>query len=127
MRIGSMAAALLILIAACSNGGALPGQPSGLSTSGLEGTVRRGPIEPVCRQGIPCDAPLQADFTLQQDGRVVARFASDSAGHFSVYVAPGSYVVVPDQPVGIGPQALQVVVNSEGLTHVELTFDTGIR
>ncbi|HSE68859.1 MAG TPA: hypothetical protein VLB12_17830 [Gemmatimonadales bacterium] len=89
--------------------------------------MRRGPIEPVCREGTPCDAPLQAAFTLQQNGQVVARFSSDNAGHFSVYAAPGKYLVVPDSPVGIGPQSLQVVVNAEGLTHVDLTFDTGIR
>jgi hypothetical protein len=98
-----------------------------LSTSGLEGTIRRGPVLPVCREGIPCDAPVQADFTVQQNGHVVARFTTDGAGHFSVYVAPGRYVVMPDKPIGISPQAFQVVVNTEGLTHVDLMFDTGIR
>lgn len=124
-----VAVALLIAASACSSGGAPPTQPSarGLDKTGLEGTARRGPVEPVCREGDPCDAPFQAGLTLQQDGRVVARFASDSTGHFLVYTAPGTYGVVPDEPVGIGPQTPEVIVGAEGLTHVALTFDTGIR
>jgi hypothetical protein len=35
--------------------------------------------------------------------------------------------VVPDEPIGIGVQTPEVVVGDEGLTHVDLTFDTGIR
>jgi hypothetical protein len=84
-------------------------------------------MQPVCRANEPCDAPLQTEFTLQQDDRVVARFASDSAGHFLVYAAPGTYLVVPDEPIGIGVQTPEVVVGADGLTHIDLTFDTGIR
>jgi hypothetical protein len=122
-------AALLLAVSACSSGGALPVQPgtSGLDRTGLEGTARRGPIQPVCRVGEACDGPLQAGFTLQHDGRVVARFASDSTGHFLVYAAPGTYLVVPDEPIGLGPQTLEVTVEAQGLTHLDLTFDTGIR
>jgi hypothetical protein len=122
-------AVLLSAASACSSGGALPVQPGtgGLDKTGLEGTARRGPIQPVCRVGEACDAPLQAGFTLQQDGQVVARFASDSAGHFLVYAAPGTYVVVSDEPIGLGPQTPEVTVEAEGLTHIDLTFDTGIR
>jgi len=98
-----------------------------LDKTGLEGTARRGPIQPVCREGESCDAPLQAAFTLQQHNRIVARFASDSTGRFLVYTAPGTYVVVPDQPIGIGGQTPEVTVGADGLTHVDLTFDTGIR
>lgn len=123
------AAALLIATGACSGGGAIPVQPGagGLTRTGLEGTARVGPIQPVCREGEPCDAPLRARFTLRQDGRLVAAFASDSSGHFVVYAAPGTYAVVPDQPIGIGAQAPQVTVMPGALTHVDLTFDTGIR
>lgn len=118
--------ALLLAAGACS-GTSSAGLQSDRNETGLEGTVRRGPIEPVCREGQPCDAPVAADFTLQRNGRVVTRFASDAAGHFLVYVSPGTYQVVPDQMVGIGVQALEVVVQPEGLTHVDLMFDTGIR
>lgn len=123
------ATALLIATTACSSGAALPVQPgtAGLEKTGLEGTAYRGPVQPVCREGEPCDAPLQAGFTLQQDGHIVVHFASDSTGHFLVYAAPGTYVVVPDEPIGIGPQAPEVTIVAEGLTHLDLTFDTGIR
>jgi hypothetical protein len=130
MRMFTLAATVLFLaISGCSGGGAIPVQPgtgSGEKT-GLDGTVRIGPIQPVCHENEPCDAPLETGFSLQQEGRVVARFASDSAGHFLVYAAPGVYVIVPDQPIGIGSQAPEVRVRAEGLTIVSLTFDTGIR
>jgi hypothetical protein len=129
VMINRMAAALLIASSACSSGGARLVQPGadGFDRTGLEGTARLGPTQPVCREGEPCDAPLRAGFTLKQDGHAVVRFTSDSAGHFLVYVAPGAYVVVPDEPIGIGSQTPEVVVGAQGLTHVELAFDTGIR
>ena len=121
--------ALLIAATACSSGGARPvqQQTGGLDQTGLEGTARRGPIQPVCRVSEPCDAPVQAGFTLQQEGHVVARFASDSTGHFLVYAAPGTYLVVPDVPIGLGRQTPEVTVQAEGVTHLDLSFDTGIR
>jgi hypothetical protein len=70
---------------------------------------------------------LQAGFALEQDGHVIVRFASDSNGHFLVYAAPGTYVVVPDEPIGLGLQTPEVTVQAEGLTQLDLTFDTGIR
>jgi hypothetical protein len=121
--------ALLVAVAACVGCGSGPVQPAtgGLTRTGLEGTVRRGPVQPVCREGEACDAPLQAAFTLRRDGLAIARFASDSAGHFLVYVAPGTYLVVPVEPIGLGPQMPEVTVQADGLTHLDLTFDTGIR
>jgi len=44
-----------------------------------------------------------------------------------VYAAPGSYLVVPDEPIGIAQQTPEVMVQADGLTHVDLMFDTGIR
>lgn len=127
-KLGPAAAAVLITAGACSGGAAFPVQPgSGGLTTGLQGTARRGPIQPVCRTDEPCDEPLQMAFTLQRNRRAVARFASDSAGHFLVYAAPGDYLVVPDVPTGIGVQTPEVVVGNDGLTQVDLVFDTGIR
>ena len=98
--------------------------------TGLIGIVLRGPVQPVCRPQVPCDAPFGADFTVEQDGRVVATFRSDAEGYFRVHLAPGTYLVVPgpDAPI-ISPsgQAKPVVVGPDGLTSVRLEFDTGIR
>jgi hypothetical protein len=122
------AVALVIAASACSSADSSPLQSAGdLGKTGLEGTARRGPIQPVCREGESCDAPLQAGFTLRQDGRVVVHFASDSTGRFLVYSAPGTYSVVPDEPIGIGTQTPEVTVGADSLTHVDLLFDTGIR
>jgi hypothetical protein len=128
MKIVRAAGALLVVASACSSG-ARPVQPGadGLDRTGLEGTARLGPIQPVCREGEPCDAPLQATFTLRRADRAAVRFVSDSDGRFVAHVAPGTYLVVPDEPIGIGGQTPEVVVGADGLTHVDLTFDTGIR
>jgi hypothetical protein len=37
------------------------------------------------------------------------------------------YLVLPDEPISLGPQTAEVTVQAEGLTHLDLTFDTGIR
>jgi hypothetical protein len=97
-------------------------------TTGLEGTVTRGPITPVCQVGVPCDAPFSAGFQVWQSQRLVARFVSDSAGHYLVLLAPGDYEVVPDSTAPLLPgQSRSVTVGSSGLTHLDLQFDTGIR
>ena len=111
-------------IAACASTGPSP-------TTGLTGVVMRGPVTPVCRVDVPCDAPFSATFTVQRAGQRVAQFQSDASGQFSVFLAPGPYTVVPnaDAPL-ISPssQAKSVTVADTGaLTVVRLAFDTGIR
>ena len=99
--------------------------------TGLTGVVMRGPVTPVCRIDVPCEAPFSATFNVERNARRVTQFQSDSAGQFTVFVAPGTYTVVPsgDAPV-ISPasQIKAVTVEDNGmLTVVRLTFDTGIR
>ena len=119
---------LIALALGCTN------QPSGTllaqnQGTGLEGMVRLGPIQPVCRVGEPCDAPLRAAFQVWQQQRLVTGFQSDSTGHYRVLLAPGVYTVVADSGAPIWPprQARDVTVGSVGLTHLDLAFDTGIR
>jgi hypothetical protein len=115
-----------VAIAACASAGSSPSP-----TTGLAGVVMRGPVTPVCRVDVPCDAPFSATFTVEQDGRRVAQFQSDAAGQFTVYVKPGAYAVVPaaDAPIiGASLQRKSVTVADNGmLTVVRLMFDTGIR
>ena len=105
--------------------------PSPSSTTGLTGVVMRGPVTPVCRVDVPCDAPFSATFTVEQGDRRIAQFQSDAAGQFTVYLKPGAYMVVPaaDAPIiGASFQRKSVTVADNGmLTVVRLTFDTGIR
>ena len=99
-------------------------------TTGLTGTVVRGPITPVCRIDVPCEASFSAGFTVQRAGREVARFQSDAEGQFTVRLDAGTYSVVPDRNAPlIAPtsQSRTVTVGDTGLTAVRLTFDTGIR
>jgi hypothetical protein len=105
--------------------------PSPSMTTGLTGVVMRGPVTPVCRVDVPCDAPFGATFNVERSGRRVTQFQSDAAGQFTVFLAPGAYTIVPntDAPV-ISPssQMKSVTVADNGmLTSVRLMFDTGIR
>lgn len=99
-------------------------------TSGLTGTVLRGPITPVCQIQVPCDAPFSADFSVERNGEVVSRFRSDQDGRFTVMLEPGAYRVVPAANAPIifpASQAKTVDVFAGRLTEIRLTFDTGIR
>lgn len=123
---------LLVSSFSCGSGAtpaAVEPHGRGSAPTGFEGTARRGPTRPVCQVDKPCDAPFSARFEVWQGERVVARFESDSAGHFLIHIAPGTYTVVPDASVGIlaRSQVHEVTVGPKGLTHVELNFDTGIR
>ena len=113
-------------IPACASAGSSPSQ-----TTGLTGVVMRGPVTPVCRVDVPCDAPFSATFGVEQNGSRVAQFQSDTGGQFTVYLKPGAYTIVPgaDAPIiGASAQRKPVTVADSGiLTVVRLTFDTGIR
>jgi hypothetical protein len=99
--------------------------------TGLTGVVVRGPVTPVCRVDVPCDAPFSAAFTIQRAGRTVAQFQSDVAGQFTVFLPPGGYTVTPNADAPImspSSQVRQVTVADTGtLTTVRLMFDTGLR
>jgi hypothetical protein len=123
MRIG---VAILIAVAAmaCDE----PLSPTAIT--GLTGIVVRGPITPVCQIQVPCDAPFSASFTVEQNGRRVTEFQSNTDGRFNVLLAAGIYRIVPaaNAPILSAPlQAKTVEVRPVGLTEVRLEFDTGIR
>lgn len=115
----------------CLAGVALAGAcNTALITTGLTGTMMRGPVTPVCQVSVPCDEPLTADFDVLRNGRKVSSFRSDAEGRFIVRLEPGVYTIVPgpDTPImNAAAQAKSVTVNAEGLTEVQLLFDTGIR
>ena len=122
-------AVLALLAWGLAGAGCSPDAPS--PATGLTGIVTRGPITPVCRIDVPCDAPFTATFNVERAGRRVAQFQSDASGQFTVFLAPGGYTIVPnaDAPI-IAPtaQAKPVTVADNGmLTVVRLAFDTGIR
>jgi hypothetical protein len=123
---------LIVALSACaaqSNGG--NELAASELNSGLEGLVTVGPQCPVVRVGESCpDAPYAATLELWQAGILRARFQSDAQGQFRVLVKPGSYLLEPKSPSGVGLPAAgsQTVTVLEGqFSSVAVVYDSGIR
>jgi hypothetical protein len=133
--INLLAAATLFLLAACSSdtpktGDEPIGEPTTVTTTGLEGHMIRGPVQPVCISDQPCEEPFAATFHVKQGGASVAEFSSGGDGYFLVFLEPGDYEIVPAAEAPLADpeqQAQPVSVGETGLTRIELSFDTGIR
>lgn len=113
----------LALLTACTS-------PTSADTVPVDGTILRGPLQPVCQVGQPCDGPLVADFVVARNGRAVLHFRTDAAGRFTIALAPGSYQVIPstDAPIiGAGTVSQPLTVVPPETRGVMLQFDTGIR
>ena len=100
--------------------------------SGIQGRMIRGPMCPNINTDVPCpDEPFSASFqVLDSQGNEVARFDSDTQGHFHVALDPGLYKIVPgnDAPLMLPKtQEKQVDVQENQFLQVTLHFDTGIR
>lgn len=114
---------LLALLGACTSSTAA-------DTVMVDGTILRGPIQPVCQVEQPCDGPLVADFVVARNGRAVLNFRTDASGRFSIALAPGTYQVIPsaDAPImGAGTVSQPLTVVAPETRGVTLQFDTGIR
>ncbi len=107
--------------------------PPAARTSGIEGTIVLGPTCPVERfpQEPGCgDRPYQATVQVKTaDGStVVTEFKSDASGAFKVSLAPGTYLLVPEQGKVFPRAATQeVVVAQNAFTHVTIQYDSGMR
>ena len=100
------------------------------SSTGLAGTVLRGPTQPVCVANQTCEAPFSSGFTVLKIGAIVAAFRSDTQGHYQIRLPAGGYTIVPDSdaPIMTPPsQTKDVTVGASGTTMLDLHFDTGIR
>ena len=99
--------------------------------SGLEGTVFRGPIHPVAIPGQVNDEPFSALFhVVDMEQQAVASFQSEEDGTFLVNLAPGAYLVLPDEGAPLmNPtyQSKDVIVEPGKVTKQDMYFDTGIR
>jgi hypothetical protein len=115
-----MLAILALVLAAC--GSAAP------ANTGIRGTVLAGPACPgPARLDSPCpDRPVAMTVEVVNGSDVAATFTTDSAGTFSVSIAPGSYTLRSKS--GLPTLRSQTVVVAAGVyTTVELHADTGIR
>jgi hypothetical protein len=118
-------------------------RPSGVSVhyvnpaaSGVAGTVLFSPTCPVVQvPPTPACAPKPGAAHIQllrSDGAVAAQGDAGSNGQFFVSVQPGRYTVVATTPppmIGRGCTAAptQVTVTGDGVAHVSVSCDTGIR
>jgi len=133
-----LAAAAVLLLTGCGSnssdtsiGSDEPiGPPTTVVTTGLEGHVIRGPVQPVCINGQPCEEPFAATFHVKRNGAPIQQFTTGTDGYFVVYLEPGAYEIVPDEAAPLhepDQQPRTISVGATGLTRVEISFDTGIR
>ena len=99
--------------------------------SGVEGTVRIGPMCPVVQAGSECpDAPLAAALLVEdEDGRTVARSESSADGSFRIPLPPGRYRLVPQPGENRMPWAspLEFTVAAGERVRLDVQYDSGIR
>jgi hypothetical protein len=118
---------LLVLLAVpllTSCGGGSQQLSGGGGSSGLQGTVTRGPITPTCSKDTACSAPARdVTLTFSKAGKVVARAKTGGDGTYRVELAAGRYFVLGPQPVR--PQ--HVDVGTSGFRRVDFSYDTKIR
>jgi hypothetical protein len=107
-------------------GGFLPGG------SGIQGRALGGPTCPVVAPGDPnCgDRPIAGATVLVLDahGTEIARLITDGDGRYAVVLPAGPYTVEPQPVEGYMRQAEPIAVTvGDGVTTVDLSYDTGIR
>src|SRR4029450_14047861 len=78
------------LFARAIGGGPAGGGPA----TGRRGYVKRGPTMPVCRVGVPCDAPARGvKLRFSRAGKVAATATTNSRGWYRVVLRAGRYSV----------------------------------
>jgi hypothetical protein len=107
---------------------AAPASPA-TTPSGLRGIVMRGPITPVCRDGVPCDEPAaNVVLVFSRSGRVVARTTTSRNGNYRLTLRPGRYgVKTTTRTLGSGLSPRVVLVPRHRFARVDFELDTGIR
>ena len=99
-------------------------------STGLQVTVRKGPIEPVSRDGEDNSVPVDEAVVLIEgvDGGSV-RLSTGPTGLVRALLVPGDYIVtVKECPGAMGlPAPEPATVTSGSMVDVYLECDTGIR
>ena len=128
LRAGAGLAAALALLPAAG--------PNGATGSGLYGTVRKGPVTPVCQQGVPCDAPARVTLVFSRatssnrtmgTGQILVR--PDKKGRYRIALDPGFWDIRAMVKVGMSalPKPHSVHVRRGHWDRINLFFDTGMR
>ena len=88
----------------------------------------RGPITPVCRVGVPCDAPAAHIVLAFSDARGVRTTRTDASGSYRIKLPAGIYAVHTNlRPFGRTPRPATVHVRAGLSAEIDFTIDTGIR
>ena len=98
--------------------------------SGIMGDVLIGPTCPVERPGKICERPYRARITIRRETppTLVARVRSSAQGRFRVALAPGTYLLLPQnrRPYPRSSPEMATVFGHR-YTPVLITYDSGIR
>jgi hypothetical protein len=99
--------------------------------AGISGHAELGPLCPVQRPGKPCTRPYQTTLIVYtaRHHRRVRKLHTDRHGRFHIDVAPGHYIIAGPHTGTRYPAAqdVRVTVRPHRVTHVTVSFDTGIR
>jgi hypothetical protein len=122
MRRGLAAALAVVAIGVPTAAGAF----GGAQATGVRGLVTRGPITPVCQEGVPCSAPAKhIKITFARAG-VAKTVVTGANGRYSILLAPGTYAVrFPSAKFGFRPRSVVVVAGR--MSTRDFSVDTGIR
>ncbi len=129
MRLVSLVLAALILTACTPS--ASPAAAEGVievrAVAGPVCPVETVPPDPACEPRPVAGAPI---FVMPADGRdvIVAQGTTDGDGLVRLDVAPGAYIVIGGEVVGLmgRPSPTPVTVGSAPVS-ITITYDTGIR
>jgi len=96
--------------------------------SGLYGTVMRAPITPVCKVGVPCEAPAANVILVFSRASFAKETQTDEQGAYRIGLPPGIYSVrTNSKPFGQTPRPARVRVRAGHSDRIVFMIDTGIR
>lgn len=101
-----------------------PAQPR----NGLYGAVVRGPIAPVCREGVPCTEPVAGMRLTFIRASTARRTTTDRSGRYRIALPSGLYAIRTNAtPFGRVPTPATARVPRGRFVRLNLEIDTGIR
>jgi hypothetical protein len=118
-----------VLLAALAMTFTFAGGSAPAGSSGLRGTVMRGPTKPVCRVNESCEVPARGlVLRFSRGGSVKAEVTTSRSGTYSVKLPAGRYgVTTPRRGPGTGLTPRVVRVPRARMARVDFHLDTGIQ